>query len=233
MVAIAQLAEHLVVAQKVVGSSPTGHPSRSNARLPYGGRAFVINQTLAAGASDVLSCEGIRPCIACLVLNATYEPLSIVSVQRAIVLLLKEKAELIEAAEERLHAARTSLPVPLVIRLVYYVRIPHPGDDGTHPRSVACCATITPASTAARRRAARCLTLDHMLPRSRGGQTTWENVVTACRTCNMRKGDRTPEEAGMVLRKRPGRPHYLAFLLLARGGTARSGASTCIVRPDA
>ena len=61
-----------------------------------------------------------------LVLNATYEPLSIVSVQRAVVLLLKEKAELVESAEERLHAAYTSLPVPLVIRLVYYVRIPRP-----------------------------------------------------------------------------------------------------------
>jgi 5-methylcytosine-specific restriction endonuclease McrA len=148
-----------------------------------------------------------------LVLNATYEPLSIVSVQRAVVLLLKEKAELIEAATERLHAARASLPVPLVIRLVYYVRIPHPVVLAPTRKSVAlrdnytcqyCGAT--PGRTF--------LTLDHVVPRSRGGQTTWENVITACRACNMRKGDRTPEEAGLALRKRPGRPHYLAFLLL-------------------
>jgi 5-methylcytosine-specific restriction endonuclease McrA len=59
------------------------------------------------------------------------------------------------------------------------------------------------------------LTLDHILPRSRGGETTWENVVAACRPCNIRKGDRLPEEARMALRKRPGRPHYLAFLLLS------------------
>lgn len=152
-----------------------------------------------------------------LVLNATYEPLSIVSVQRAIVLLLKEKAELVESATERLHAARASLPVPLVIRLVYYVRIPHPVILSPTRRSVVLrdnytcqyCG-ITPGRGL--------LTLDHIVPRSRGGQTTWENVVAACRSCNMRKGDRTPEEAGLELRKRPGRPHYVAFLMLSDAG---------------
>ena len=148
-----------------------------------------------------------------LVLNATYEPLSVVSVQRAIVLLLKEKAELIEATEERLHAARASLPVPLVIRLVYCVRLPRRTLVSPSRQSVllrdryTCqyCGDTPPRAT---------LTLDHILPRSRGGLTTWENVVTACRPCNVRKGDRLPEEAGMLLRRRPGRPHYLAFLLL-------------------
>jgi 5-methylcytosine-specific restriction endonuclease McrA len=156
-----------------------------------------------------------------LVLNATYEPLSIISVQRAIVLLLKEKAELIEAAEERLHASRMSLPVPLVIRLVYYVRI---------PRQV----TLSPTRyTVLLRDNFTCqycgsapgrvnLTLDHILPRSRGGQTSWDNVVAACKPCNVRKGDRTPEEAAMVLRKRPGRPHYLAFVLLAQAGMSQT-----------
>ncbi|HNK54461.1 MAG TPA: HNH endonuclease, partial [Ottowia sp.] len=62
------------------------------------------------------------------------------------------------------------------------------------------------------------LTLDHIVPRSKGGQTSWENVVAACRACNMRKGDRTPEQAGMTLRKKPGRPHYVAFLLLSEAG---------------
>ncbi len=148
-----------------------------------------------------------------LVLNATYEPLSIVSVQRALILLLKEKAELIESAEERLHAARASFPRPLVIRLVYYVRIPRQVTMAPTRRSVlmrdnhTCQYCGTSGAQAS-------LTLDHLLPRSRGGQTTWENVVIACRTCNMRKGDRTPEEAGMALRRRPGRPHYMAFLLL-------------------
>jgi 5-methylcytosine-specific restriction endonuclease McrA len=149
-----------------------------------------------------------------LVLNATYEPLSIVSVQRAVVLLLKEKAELVEAAAERLHASRTSLPVPLVIRLVYYVRIPHPVVLAPTRRSVALRDNFTCqycGATPGR----GLLTLDHIIPRSRGGGTTWENVVAACRQCNMRKGDRTPEEAHMALRKTPGRPHYVAFLLLS------------------
>jgi 5-methylcytosine-specific restriction endonuclease McrA len=154
-----------------------------------------------------------------LVLNATYEPLSIVSVQRAIVLLLKEKAELIEAATERLHAERASLPVPLVIRLVYYVRIPRqvtlaPSRNSVMLRDNHTCqyCGMTPGRAA--------LTLDHVLPRSRGGLTTWENVVVACRACNIRKGDRTPEEAGMRLRKHPGRPHFVAFLLLSGTGPA-------------
>jgi 5-methylcytosine-specific restriction endonuclease McrA len=152
-----------------------------------------------------------------LVLNATYEPLSIVSVRRAIILLLKEKAELIEAAEERLHAARVSLPVPLVIRLVYYVRIPRqvaiaPSRSSVLLRDNYTCQYCGAAPGRAN------LTLDHVVPRSRGGQTAWDNLVTACRRCNMRKGDHTPEEVGMALRKRPGRPHYLAFLLLGRAG---------------
>ena len=90
-----------------------------------------------------------------LVLNATYEPLSTVSVQRAIVLLLKEKAELVEAAAERLHTVCTSLPVPLVIRLVYYVRIPHPVVLSPTRKSVAF-RDNSRANTAAPRRAARC-----------------------------------------------------------------------------
>jgi 5-methylcytosine-specific restriction endonuclease McrA len=152
-----------------------------------------------------------------LVLNATYEPLSIVSVQRAVVLLLKEKAELSEAAAERLHAARTSLPVPLVIRLVYYVRIPRQVTLAPSRNSVLLRDNNTCQYCGATPGRAN-LTLDHVVPRSRGGDSTWDNVVAACRTCNIRKGDRTPEEAGMALRKRPGRPHYLAFLLLASAG---------------
>jgi 5-methylcytosine-specific restriction endonuclease McrA len=152
-----------------------------------------------------------------LVLNATYEPLSVISVQRAIVLLLKEKAELIEATEERLHAARASLPVPLVIRLVYYVRIPHqihlsPTRQTVMLRDHHTCQYCGGSPGRSN------LTLDHILPRSRGGQTAWDNVVTACRPCNMRKGDRTPDEAGMTLRKLPARPHYVAFLLLTGAG---------------
>lgn len=152
-----------------------------------------------------------------LVLNATYEPLSIISVQRAVVLLLKEKAELVEAAAERLRASRVTVPVPLVIRLVYYVRIPHPVVLAPTRRSVALRDNFTCQYCGATP-GKGLLTLDHILPRSRGGLTTWENVVTACRTCNMRKGSRTPEEAHMTLHRTPARPHYVAFLMLSEAG---------------
>lgn len=152
-----------------------------------------------------------------LVLNATYEPLSIVSVRRAVVLLLKEKAELVEAAAERLHASHTSFPVPLVIRLVYFVRIPQPVVLTPTRRSVAMRDNYT-CQYCGQAPGRGQLTLDHVLPRSRGGETTWENVVAACRACNMHKGNRTPEEAHMGLRKHPGRPHYIAFLLLSEPG---------------
>ena len=148
-----------------------------------------------------------------LVLNATYEPLSVVSIRRAIVLLLKEKAELLEAAEASLRAAGASMPVPLVIRMVYYVRIPRSTILPLSRRTVMArdqytcqyCGGTPPRSD---------LTLDHVVPRSRGGATEWENVVVACRACNQRKGNRTPREAQMALLREPHRPRYVALALL-------------------
>lgn len=149
-----------------------------------------------------------------LVLNATYEPLSIVSVKRAIVLLLKDKAELVEATESHLRSEKLSLPVPLVIRLLYFVRIPHRISLPVTRRTVLArdqytcqyCQTQPPRKD---------LTIDHVVPRARGGKTTWTNVVTACLRCNNQKGSRTPEEAGMVLWTRPARPRYLALVVVS------------------
>ena len=148
-----------------------------------------------------------------LVLNATYEPLSVVSVKRAVVLLLKEKAELVEAAEARLRAENFSLPRPLVIRLVYYVKIPRRvslpvSRRGVLTRDHYTCqyCSLTPPR--------KFLTVDHILPRSRGGKTTWENVITACQKCNSRKGNRTPAEANMQLLSEPKRPRYIAIASL-------------------
>lgn len=149
-----------------------------------------------------------------LVLNATYEPLSVVSVRRAVVLLLKEKAELIEAAEARLRAENFSIPRPLVIRLVYYVKIPRRISLPVTRRTVLARDNYTcQYCNAAPPR--QYLTVDHVLPRSRGGQTTWENVVTACQRCNGRKGSRTPAEANMALLSQPRRPRYVAVAALA------------------
>lgn len=147
-----------------------------------------------------------------LVLNASYEPLSFISVQRAIVLLLREKAEALEIdLARRMRSERNAFEVPLVIRLVTYVRIPHRLSIPLSRRTLLSrdghicqyCGGSTDL-----------LTIDHLIPRSRGGQTTWENCVIACMPCNHRKGNRTPEEANMVLRQKPVRPTYVAVALL-------------------
>jgi 5-methylcytosine-specific restriction endonuclease McrA len=148
-----------------------------------------------------------------LVLNASYEPLQIISVRRAVVLLLQEKAELVEAAEQQLRASSFSLDTPLVIRLVRYIKIPRRlklpcSRRGVLARDRDTCqyCSVQPGRVN--------LTIDHVLPRSQGGTTTWDNVVTACRECNRKKGGRTPEQANMLLKTKPRQPQYVAFALL-------------------
>ena len=152
-----------------------------------------------------------------LVLNATYEPLNVVSVRRAVLLLLKEKAEVVEAADAWLRSEQLAVPVPLVIRLVYYVRIPRRFSLPVSRRTVLARDHDTCQYCKGQPGKAH-LTLDHVVPRSRGGETHWENVVTACGPCNRRKGNRTPEEAGMFLLRQPRRPRYLALTLLEGTG---------------
>jgi len=146
-----------------------------------------------------------------LVLNASYEPLQLVSTRRAIVLLLQEKAEVIEATEQRLRAQSLFLDIPLVIRLVRYIKIPRRlrlpcSRRGVLTRDRETCqyCGVQPGRTQ--------LTVDHVLPRSRNGQTTWENIVCSCIPCNTRKGNRLPHEAGMRLLKKPTRPKWRPFL---------------------
>ena len=151
-----------------------------------------------------------------LVLNATYEPLNVVSVRRAIVLLLKEKAEVVEAANAMLRAERVEYPYPLVIRLVHYVKVPRQMGLPLTRRTVLARDQYTcqycgmqPGKTH--------LTVDHVVPRSKGGLTLWENVATACAACNQRKGNRAPHDANMALRSKPSRPRYIAIVLLGHG----------------
>lgn len=148
-----------------------------------------------------------------LVLNASYEPLQLVSVRRAVILLLQEKAELVEAAEQQLRARSIAFDTPIVIRLVRYIKIPRRlrlpcSRRGVLARDRETCqyCGVQPGRTQ--------LTVDHVKPRSQGGLTVWENVVTACRECNHRKGGRTPEEANMLLLSKPRQPQYVAFALL-------------------
>jgi 5-methylcytosine-specific restriction endonuclease McrA len=149
-----------------------------------------------------------------LVLNASYEPLRIVSVRRAVILLLQEKAELVEAAEQRLRAQGISIEAPLVIRLVRYVAIPRSRRLPCSRRGVLARDRETCQYCGAQPGRPH-LTIDHVTPRSQGGMTNWENVVAACYACNHRKANRTPEQAGMRLARSPRPPQYIAFTLLS------------------
>lgn len=148
-----------------------------------------------------------------LVLNASYEPLQLISIRRAVVLLLQDKAELVEAAQQRLRARGFSLEVPVVIRLVRYIRIPRRMRLPCSRRGILVRDRET-CQYCGGQPGRPHLTVDHVLPRSRGGETTWENVVAACRDCNHRKGGRTPEEANMMLLTIPRQPQFVAFALL-------------------
>ncbi len=147
-----------------------------------------------------------------LVLNATYEPLNVCSLRRACVLLLKSRAELIEEFEQPLRTSTSTFPHPLVIRLLTYVR---------RPRLAA--RRITRKAVFARDRhtcqycgtSASRLTVDHVIPRARGGPSSWENSVTACAPCNVKKADRLPHEVGMQLRSTPTQPGPALFITLA------------------
>lgn len=136
-----------------------------------------------------------------LVLNASYEPLGIVAVRRAVVLVLREKAEILQHNGLVFRSERLTIEAPSVIRLRYYVRVPHRVHVAPNRRAVflrddhACQYCGRPAEN-----------VDHVVPRSRGGAHTWDNVVAACRKCNARKENRTPAEVGLALRRRPAHP---------------------------
>jgi 5-methylcytosine-specific restriction endonuclease McrA len=145
-----------------------------------------------------------------LVLNATYEPLSVVPARRAACLVLADKADIVEDDGTEIHSPSTTLRSPLVIRLRYVVKVPY------HRR-----AALSRRALFARddHRCQYCGgtadSIDHVLPRSRGGEHTWENVAAACRPCNLHKRDRTPDEAQMRLTRPPRAPKELAWVLIS------------------
>jgi len=154
-----------------------------------------------------------------LVLNAGYQPLSFVSVRRAIILVLKERAEILEEhVDRRLHTVDREFPFPLVIRLVAYVEIPRRvrgivTNKVLFARDHYTCQYCGRPQNELRKHER--LTREHVKPLSRGGLTSWDNVTTACSTCNLKKGNRLPMEAKMYPRTTPFEPRYVAFVLLA------------------
>ena len=146
-----------------------------------------------------------------LVLNSSYEPLNVCTVRRAHVLVFKGKAEVVETTDRPLRSATRAFAWPLVIRLVSYVRVPRGVQRRISRRALFArdgwrCQYCGSAGR---------LTLDHVVPRSRGGDSVWENVVASCAPCNLRKGDRLPDEVHMHPHAKPRPPAPSLFITLA------------------
>ena len=143
-----------------------------------------------------------------LILNQDYSALTVCTVPKAFILVYLKKAELVsEAADLQLRSVSHTFPMPTVIRLFKYVHLPYKG-------------VILNRQNIFKRDGHRCqycgthedLTLDHVVPKSRGGLTKWDNLTTACKRCNSRKGDFLPEEAKMTLTQKPYKPSFVVFL---------------------
>lgn len=170
------------------------HWNRTNAA----GRGQVL---VAASAGAHLDSDGQALHAPVLVLNASYEPINVCAARRAIVLVLKGVAMTEEENGHFLHAACLAFRVPSVIRLLEYRRIPHQTRALSRKNILlrdrnTCqyCGEILASGE---------LTLDHVIPRSRGGLSTWENLVACCHPCNREKGNQLPAEAGMKLLREP------------------------------
>lgn len=144
-----------------------------------------------------------------LIVNQNYEPLCVVNARKAMILIYLGKAEIIEQYPSLyIHSISRAFPYPSIVRLVAFVRVPRRG-------------VVLSRKNILKRDNHRCqycgarnrpLTVDHVLPKVRGGKDSWENLVCACVACNNRKGNRTPEEANMSLMRQPKRPSYLFFI---------------------
>lgn len=144
-----------------------------------------------------------------LLLNASYEPLCVISVRRAVVLLLADKADVVADSDVPVRSEWLTMTAPAVIRLRYYVAVPYRAHLPLNRRNLLArdrgrCAYC----------AGRADTMDHVVPRSRGGEHRWENVVAACRPCNARKDDRLLSELGHSLGFTPSAPSGWTYLVV-------------------
>ena len=145
-----------------------------------------------------------------LVLNATYEPLAIVTARRGVVLLLDQKAEALDGTGSWFHAERTAVEVPSVVRLRTMVSVNRSRELAISRRGV-----FARDSHICQYCGERAETLDHVVPRSRGGSHCWENVVAACRPCNVHKADRLLSETRLRLARAPATPRRLNWVSVA------------------
>jgi 5-methylcytosine-specific restriction endonuclease McrA len=143
-----------------------------------------------------------------LVLNADYTALSICSVPKAFVLVYSHKAELVKEVDKvKLRTVSASYPMPSVIKLNRYINLPYKSvvlnRQNIFKRDGNCCVYCGNH---------RDLTLDHVIPKSKGGRTNWLNLVAACRRCNAQKGNETPDQAKMPMRHQPFKPTFIMYL---------------------
>lgn len=147
-----------------------------------------------------------------LVLDAAYQPVSIVNWQRAIVLVFTKKAEIISESGKFIASMAESFPLPSVVRLIHYVKV------FRRVRGIPCNRRnllLRDAFTCqycGKHLSREDSTIDHVIPKSKGGGTTWDNVVLACQKCNVKKAARTPQEAGLRLLRRPRKPSLLELI---------------------
>ena len=144
-----------------------------------------------------------------LILNQNYEPLSVCTVKRAVVMIFLDRAEMIETLDGyKLHSVSMSISVPSVVRLAAYIKVPDKR-------------IMLSRKNIIKRDGGRCqycgrksdhMTVDHVIPKIQGGKDTWENLVAACKSCNNRKGQRMPEQAGLKLLSKPRRPNHITFI---------------------
>ncbi len=147
-----------------------------------------------------------------LVLNQNYEPLNVTNARRAVTLLYLGKAIVVEKDSQIFHSPTVSFEMPSVVRLAYYVKRPTPQLKLTRRSIIA--RDGQRCQYCGRR--AKTVTIDHVIPRDRRGRTDWKNLVCACIKCNNKKGNRTPQEAGMTLIRRPFRPRYVPYISFAK-----------------
>jgi 5-methylcytosine-specific restriction endonuclease McrA len=151
--------------------------------------------------------------VRCLALNASFEPLTMVPVRRALRLVIEGKAEIVESDPgDVVRSERLTLPKPAIIRLVKFVHVPRRfrrqvTNTFLFARDGYRCQYCHRGQGDLRHR--ECLTRDHLIPLSRGGDNEWSNVVTACSSCNTRKGNHLPEECGMHPHTPPREPHFV------------------------
>ena len=145
-------------------------------------------------------------------LNATFEPLCVVSTRRALMLMLDEKAELLHPTEQVFRSERLTMAEPSVVRLTHYVKVPYQARVALNRRAV-----FARDGHRCQYCGAAAENIDHVIPKSRGGLHAWDNVVASCRPCNARKRDHMLEESGMKLRRPPVVPRQRTFILVASG----------------